>query len=207
MRMANKALILGSICLLASVNGKGDPAAGFESLMTPEQYRSYGLQKLNEDERKALFQWLQHYAANPIKPLPAVTVGAATTATAIDKSAADQAESITAAVAAPSGSTADAGTARATPVVDEANFGFPAPLPDTSEDSYKLHARVVGKFKGWSGKTTFALDNGQVWRQRSSGRYTYSGDDTRVVISQNRWGFYELRLVAADRSVGVSRVK
>jgi hypothetical protein len=28
-------------------------------------------------------------------------------------------------------------------------------------------AMIVGNFSGWSGKSIFALDNGQVWRQRT----------------------------------------
>ena len=43
--------------------------------------------------------------------------------------------------------------------------------------------------------------------QRSSGRHTYTGDDNRVVISKNAMGFYEMRLLDADRSVGVKRIK
>lgn len=89
----------------------------------------------------------------------------------------------------------------------EKNFGLPEPREEDPEERFKLHATVKEPFKGWSGKTVFYLDNGQVWRQRVSGRYTYMGEDNRVVISKNRLGFYEMRLVDADRSVGVKRVK
>ena len=75
------------------------------------------------------------------------------------------------------------------------------------ERNIEIVAKVLPAFRGWSGSTVFHLDNGQVWRQRNAGQFTYSGDDTRVVISKNSWGFYELRLLEADRSVGVSRVK
>ena len=30
----------------------------------------------------------------------------------------------------------------------------------------KNQAKIVGDFSGWSGKTTFILDNGEVWQQR-----------------------------------------
>lgn len=90
---------------------------------------------------------------------------------------------------------------------DDKYFGLPAPPVETENNKPELHAKVLPPFRGWSGKTVFKLDNGQVWKQRSSGRHTYTGDDTRVVISQNRMGFFELRLLAADRSVGVKRVR
>ena len=53
----------------------------------------------------------------------------------------------------------------------------------------------------------FYLDNGQIWKQRTPGRHTYTGDDNQVVISENRMGFYEMRLIAVDRSIGVKRLK
>lgn len=36
---------------------------GFEELMTPEEYRASGLQKLTSQEREALSQWLIRYTA------------------------------------------------------------------------------------------------------------------------------------------------
>ena len=93
------------------------------------------------------------------------------------------------------------------PAAEDKNFGFPEPPVDSLEDRDALHARILPPFRGWSGKTVFKLDNGQVWKQRTSSRHTYTGDDTRVVIRKNSWGFYEMRMLAADRSVGVKRVK
>lgn len=72
---------------------------------------------------------------------------------------------------------------------------------------FRLEARIVPPFSGWSGQTLFRLDNGQVWRQRIKGRYMFSGDDTRVVITRNLLGFYNLTLVSTGRSVGVEPVR
>ena len=72
---------------------------------------------------------------------------------------------------------------------------------------FRLEARIVPPFDGWSGQTLFRLDNGQVWRQRIKGRYMFSGDDTRVVITRNVLGFYNLTLVSTGRSVGVEPVR
>ena len=94
-----------------------------------------------------------------------------------------------------------------TNAADDKYFGLPAPPLEPEEDRAELHASVLPPFRGWNGKTVFKLDNGQVWKQRSSGRHTYTGTDTRVVISQNRMGFFEMRLLSVDRSVGVKRVR
>jgi hypothetical protein len=72
---------------------------------------------------------------------------------------------------------------------------------------FRLEARIVPPFNGWSGQTLFRLDNGQVWRQRIKGRYMFSGDDTRVVITRNLLGFYNMTLMSSGRSVGVEPVR
>jgi hypothetical protein len=70
-----------------------------------------------------------------------------------------------------------------------------------------VRRRINGTFKGWSGDTTFVLDNGEVWRQRLPGRYAVTLENPEVEISKNLLGFYELKVVATGRRVGVKRVK
>lgn len=72
---------------------------------------------------------------------------------------------------------------------------------------FRVEASIVPPFTGWSGKTLFRLDNGQVWQQRIKGRYTFRGHDTRVVIYRNALGFYNLKLLSTGRSVGVEPVR
>lgn len=40
--------------------------------------------------------------------------------------------------------------------------------------SQALEARLVGEFKGWSGRTNFKLENGQVWTQVNNDSYPYT---------------------------------
>ena len=89
----------------------------------------------------------------------------------------------------------------------DGSWGFTNPPRSNEEESKVLTARIVGPFSGWSGKTIFHLDNDQVWKQRRSGRFRYRGDAREIEISKNRLGFFEMRLVDADRSIGVSRIK
>jgi len=69
-------------------------------------------------------------------------------------------------------------------------------------------ANVIPKFTGWSGKTIFQLDNGQIWKQRIGGNdMRYSGDDYRVTITKNWIGKYSMKHVETGRSVPVQRIK
>lgn len=75
------------------------------------------------------------------------------------------------------------------------------------QKNFELVAKVVPSFRGWSGKTVFHLDNGQVWQQRQSGNMRYSGSDATVVISTNLMGRYVMRHNDSGRSVGVKRIR
>ena len=181
---------LGLIVATAMSDEPPSPDAGLESLMTPEQFEAAGLHKLSEDERRALYEWLQTRSGESPSP-GAMAPAAAATATA------------TASAAPSQPATAVDSTAQQ----DMENFGFPEPAPDELEGREEVRATVLPPFKGWDGKTVFRLDNGQVWQQRRSGRYTYRGEDSSVVITKNSFGFYDMRLLEADRSVGVKRIK
>jgi len=76
-----------------------------------------------------------------------------------------------------------------------------------AEKNFEVESRIMGDFKGWTGKTVFRLENGQVWKQRLSGRYPYRGPaNPKVVISRNWLGFFKMTLVDIDKSIGVSQV-
>lgn len=70
-----------------------------------------------------------------------------------------------------------------------------------------ISAKVVPTFKGWTGKTVFELDNGQVWRQRFAGRFQYEGDSSEVEIRKGVMGLYSLSHPESGRTVGVTRVR
>ncbi|MBM4218820.1 MAG: hypothetical protein FJ171_04110 [Gammaproteobacteria bacterium] len=70
----------------------------------------------------------------------------------------------------------------------------------------RIVARIKPPFTGWSGETSFELDNGQTWRQRLPGQYRFNGDNTEVVIRRNALGFHVMTLTATDRSIGVELV-
>ena len=77
------------------------------------------------------------------------------------------------------------------------------PEPAVSEP---FEAIIQGRFSGWSGKTVFPLDNGQVWRQRHVGRYRHTDDDQSVRIYKNLLGMWQMKVLSTGRSVPVRRI-
>jgi len=77
------------------------------------------------------------------------------------------------------------------------------PEPAVSEP---FEATIQGRFSGWSGKTVFPLDNGQVWRQRHGGRYRHTDDDQRVRIYKNLLGMWQMKVLSTGRSVPVRQI-
>jgi len=67
-------------------------------------------------------------------------------------------------------------------------------------------AKVVPAFTGWSGKTIFRLDNGQVWQQRQPGKLRYDGPDSTVTLTANFLGKYVLKHEDTGRGIGVQRI-
>ncbi len=59
----------------------------------------------------------------------------------------------------------------------------------------RIEANIVGPFSGWDGRTVFALDNGQVWRQVDPDvYYTSPARGTPVEIVRSRYGSFRLHL-------------
>ena len=91
-------------------------------------------------------------------------------------------------------------------------FGFKSHIGNeevrNAEKNFELLSRIEGNFRGWSGETVFHLENGQLWRQRLQGRYTYTGPpNPEVRISRNWMGYYKLTIIENGRGVGVTPVR
>jgi len=74
-----------------------------------------------------------------------------------------------------------------------------------------LEGRLVGDFNGWTGKTVFTLDNGQVWRQTNNNLRDYKPrspiPQPKVTISKGLFGSYNMQVDGVKRIVQVKRVK
>jgi hypothetical protein len=70
-----------------------------------------------------------------------------------------------------------------------------------------IRTRIAGEFRGWDGDTVFRLENGQVWKQRLPGRWYYPAESPEVELRKNLMGYWVMKVVAADRGVGVTRLQ
>ena len=73
--------------------------------------------------------------------------------------------------------------------------------------SEPVKAKIRGSFSGWSGNTVFALDNGQVWKQRAGNVYRHKGSDYKVELKRNFFGGWEMTMISSGKTVLVTRVK
>lgn len=160
-------------------------------MMSPEERQKSGVDTLTAEQRQFLSEWLlENYTRNPPKVV-------SSPATAPDTSPQQ---------AASNEATADT-------IEAEIDRRVAARLADNRASEKKpasdssFEARLTGNFTGWSGKTVFRLDDGQVWRQRSAANYRHRGTDMRVKFKKNWMGGWEMTVVSSGKTVLVSKVK
>jgi len=135
---------------LRSHNGK---FPGIKSLMSVDELKASGLEKLSEAELSALNRWLVRYTAQD--------------ASSMKRNVAE--------------------------IKKEANKD--------------IHSHIKGVFTGWHGETKFYLQNGQVWQQRHNRSWKTRLSNPKVVISRNMFGFYEMKILEANKAVAVKRLE
>jgi len=179
-------LLLGMLGLLTASAAE---APEIQTLMAPEDFTASGLDKLTDAERAHLSEWVARYREGAIKG-PTVPGKQRKEAEAAQESPPVVAE-------------------ESTPeTTDEYPGGYKTSKEKKKEKKVKfeLIAKVIPEFTGWSGKTVFVLDNGQVWRQRTPGSMRYSDGDSNIIITRNLIGKFLMEHPASGRSVGVRRI-
>jgi hypothetical protein len=96
-------------------------------------------------------------------------------------------------------------TARDAPEMRRSDVVIQAEVKKVEAEGTKT--RIAGEFHGWDGDTIFRLENGQVWKQRLPGRWVYHADSPEVLLHKNLMGFWVMKVISADRAVGVARVE
>lgn len=159
--------------------------------MGEDLFDAAGLEKLTEAERKTLEEWLRQRGIRASVSAPVAEAEAVQPQPPVSR---DEP------VAAPK--------APRTKPQRADDFGSEQLKKTVAKEAPEaIAARIKGEFKGWSGKTIFRLDNGQVWQQRVGGNYRSARrTDPEVVVERGRFGYY-LRLVETGRSVGVKRIR
>ncbi len=170
------------------------PAAAFadndfqslEQAMTKEERSRSGVDSLSAEQRKFLNNWLQqHYETGPTNMQTETDSSANRTVQTSEEQVIE---------AEVERRVAQELATRKQPAKAAVNNG-------------PFEAKLVGDFTGWRGKTVFRLDNGEVWRQRSSSQYRHRGSDQRVKFDKNWMGGWEMTVVSSGKSVLVSKVR
>lgn len=72
----------------------------------------------------------------------------------------------------------------------------------------RFMAVVEGTFRGWSGRTRFPLNNGQVWMQKRDDRYNTSADEEAVVVIEKvSYDQHRMIYTKTGAHVPVTRIK
>jgi|TARA_Y100000310_G_scaffold249786_1_gene255902 hypothetical protein len=100
------------------------------------------------------------------------------------------------------GFTSDEPTVSNSSVVQVPNDGF-----GQRKARITISSRIVGDFNGWTGKTRFHLENGQVWEQRNGRRWKINLESPDIIITENLIGAYNMEVVSEGRSIGVRRIR
>ncbi len=96
---------------------------------------------------------------------------------------------------------ASAAAAAAPAVADRTGF-------DDSSDRNGVTSRLVGEFRGWQGKTTFHLENGQVWQQVGNDKWTgVKLENPGVTIRPGFMGSWALKVEGYNTTTKVRRIK
>lgn len=97
----------------------------------------------------------------------------------------------------------------------ESGSAAPAPVASSSEAGFEnrggkrepIYTRISGSFEGWSGRTKFVLDNGQVWQQVDGDVWRTSLEGPAVEIRPKLLGAWVLQVEGSNRITAVKRIK
>ena len=171
--------------------------SAIEREMSAEERRATGIDSLSADELDALNQWLIERFDQ---------VQETVSAEVRDEVREEVREEVLEEVREADAAEREAEIERRVAIEVEAAKQEVVVAPPEPAVSEPFEAVIQGRFSGWSGKTVFPLDNGQVWRQRHGGRYRHTDDDQRVRIYKNLLGMWQMKVLSTGRSVPVRRI-
>ena len=171
----------------------GAAFSAIEREMSAEERRATGIDSLSTDELDALNQWLIERFDQVQETVSAEVREEVREEVLEEVREADAAER-------------EAEIERRVAIEVEAVTQEIANAPPEPAVSEPFEAMIQGRFSGWSGKTVFPLDNGQVWRQRHGGRYRHTDDDLRVRIYKNLLGMWQMKVLSTGRTVPVRQI-
>lgn len=161
---------------------------------------------LDSIERLACYDGLSKRAAAavtaPVAATAAAPVSAAATAPAASATAAQSAPPPVAPAVPPAEPPPETSAAAN---ADSEDFGLEE---QRAAETKLIRSRIDGIFDGWSGKTEFTLENGQVWRQAAGGKLVArESENPEVEIKRGFMGVYYLKVDGYNPTVKVRRIK
>jgi hypothetical protein len=162
-----------------------DAPKSLRDVLSPEEFRRAGLQKLTEAELEFLSSRL----------LP--------DATALSPPAARPAPAKKATIPMAEGAPE--------PFLGEAAFGQETQLRDAVEKTHRIPesitSRIAGQFRGWTGSTVFHLENGQIWQQIDGSSFSVNLENPTVMIRKGLFGVFYLNVKGYGSSIKVKRLR
>ncbi|MCC5887523.1 MAG: hypothetical protein JJT88_13905 [Gammaproteobacteria bacterium] len=177
--------ILFAALLASTAGGAAQDLSPLEDLMTREEFKAAGLERLSPSERAKLRAWVERYAETgaprDYKP---------PRASSMDELRGEHAPLLSVAPDLRSQSE----------TAQDIQHG-------SQEKRSEVRSRIVGTFNGWSGNTIFELENGQIWQQRHPARLEFHGHAPEVILRRNFMGFYSMEVPVTGRSVLVRQIR
>lgn len=151
----------------------------FTRTLTPEKMRAAGLARLTPEELAELEILVQRYKTGEVGTVPA-----------------------------PSASTAEPKPSRLVPDWVSALITLER-AGVQPEKANAMENQLKGNFSGWSGRTTFSLENGQKWTQANNDSYVYSPTlkSPKVKIYPAALGTYWLEIEDVNQRCRVKPMK
>ena len=191
----NTAIKRRAILIIALLFVQSAATAGeFARTLTPEKIHAAGLAKLTPEELAELETLVQQYKAGEPASTPAPAT-AATPATAGKAPAAPESNQ-----AAKSSKILPAWVGA---LLTLERIGSKGTKPEAME------TRLTGDFSGWTGRSTFRLENGQVWIQANNDTYEYTPAlrTPKVKIFPASFGTFWLEIEDVNQRCRVKPVK
>jgi hypothetical protein len=176
-------------------------AGDFTQTLTPENIRAAGLGKLTPAELEQLDGFVQAYAAAASAPHPVPGVAQVAVAEPAPSTPGPN-QPVASSVTSPPPSTSKVPSwVGALEKKEQASK-----QPDKSE---ALESRLRGDFNGWSGRSTFRLENGQLWKQAGQDTYLFAPTlkSPKVKISPAAFGSFWLEIEGVYQRCRVLPVK
>lgn len=183
----NRRRFVSLVAVLAVLVSWAVAAPSVRDVLTPEEFERAGLNKLTATELQFLGERLLGAPAQA----PRTALGGTNTTTPSEAASARE---------------------DAPPTVSgESGFGREKQVQADMEKAQawprEVRSRISGRFVGWSGRTVFHLDNGQVWQQVDPATFSVSLESPNVTVRKGRFGAFYLGVDGYGSQVKVKRIR